>query len=167
MGGSVPPDLVDGRDRMIEWVTWIVIVLILLFIFTGVSWFVHIEMTTGNTLKHGWGSYSTFKYHFAQYEWSNENGHYKGSLWNREEGCEYHASIIKIGGVGMLINNPFSYILVVIYMWKFTRRGRKQKAFFKKPSKQKSLKKDGYLVDLGDGQSIFVSMEEIYGKQLP
>lgn len=141
-------------------------ILFLALILIIIDWAVHLSMTSDGSIKYGWASYSTFKKWFSSYEWKGDNV-FKGSLWNREMKCTYHAGIIKFEGIGMKINDPFSYLLVRIYVRKYIKNHNKNNDFsFENEMTKRKPKREGYNVTLPSGEVIYVSMEEIYGKCL-
>lgn len=141
-------------------------VVILVLILMTIDWIVHLSMTAEGSIKSGWGSYSTYKGWFHNYEWKGDNV-YRGSLWNREMKCAYHAGIIKFEDIGMKINDPFSYFLVRIYTRKYIKNHNKNNVFsFQNELIKRKPKREGYNVSLPSGEVIYVSMEEIYGKRL-
>ncbi|MFE6075728.1 hypothetical protein ACFVQB_14750 [Paenibacillus sp. NPDC057886] len=123
-------------------------------------------MTASDANKTGWASYSTFKKWFHNYEWEGSNV-FKGSLWNREMKCTYHAGIIKFEGMGMKISDPFSYLLVLIYVRRYSKNYKRDNIVnFQYEMMKNKPRRDGYNVSLPSGEVIYVSMEEIYGKDL-
>jgi hypothetical protein len=144
----------------------LVIAIILALVLLTISWIIHLSMTSDSSIKSGWASYSTFKKWFHNYEWEGSNI-YKGSLWNGQIKCTYHAGIIKFEDIGMKINDPFSYFLVLIYVRKYIKNYNKNNVFnFQNEMMKRQPKREGYNVSLSSGEVIYVSMEEIYGKRL-
>lgn len=128
------------------------------------SWTTHLHLVNEYSLKSGWGGYRTFKKWFNNYQWKDVD-HYEGSLWNKDQDCEYHGGIIRFDGVGMKIHNPISYIFVVLYVRRYIRSLESNHRFsFKQALPEKKSKKEGYLVELPDGSKTFVTMAEIYDK---
>ncbi|PIH59137.1 hypothetical protein [Paenibacillus sp. LK1] len=141
-------------------------ILILALLLITIDWMIHLSMTLDGSIKSGWASYSTFIKWFHNYEWKGDNV-FRGSLWNREMKCTYHAGIIKFEDVGMKINDPFSYFLVRIYTRKYIKNHNKNNVFsFQNELIKRKPKREGYNVSLPSGEVIYVSMEEIYGKVL-
>ncbi|WP_431785821.1 hypothetical protein [Paenibacillus lactis] len=142
------------------------IILIVVLVLMIISWAVHISMTSDGSNKSGWADYSTFRRWFDSYEWETDND-FKGSLWNRKMNCKYHAGIIKFEGIGMKINNPLSYLLVASYVWRYTKRmGKGCFVNFKHMRISNKAEKKGYNVHLPSGDTVYVSLEEIYGRNL-
>ncbi|PZT57458.1 hypothetical protein DN757_02035 [Paenibacillus silvae] len=141
-------------------------ILFLALLLIIIDWAVHLSMTSDDSIKYGWASYSTFKKWFRDYDWKGDNV-FKGSLWDREMKCTYHAGIIKFEGIGMKINDPFSYLLVRIYVRKYIKSHNKNNDFsFENEMTKRKPKREGYNVSLPSGEVIYVSIEEIYGKGL-
>lgn len=141
----------------------VIAVLVVTSIFLLSTWVAHIAMTTDDSKKSGWASYKTFKKWFNCYQWKGDEV-FKGSLWNRELDCKFHAGIIKFEGLGMKINNPISYFLTVLFVRRYiVNKGETKSVSFKEiHSSNTKSQKNGYLVHLPGSESIFVSMDEIY-----
>jgi len=88
-------------------------------------WLTHIEMTKEDVKEYGWATYKQFKENFNKYEWTPLRL-YPDSCSNDKEECYFHASIIKMGGKGMLIRDPISLMLVKRYV---------KNVLYKKPEK--------------------------------
>ena len=91
-----------------------------------VSWSTHISMTKNYTLASGWGNYKKFKKYFEAIEWDYDES-FKRSLFSSGTASEYHADILKFNGNGMIINNPISYLLVRVYVYKYIDKNFKTK----------------------------------------
>lgn len=65
------------------------------------------------------------------------------------------------------INNPFSYVLVVLHVRRYIKSTIKSnKINFKSELSGNRRVKDGYKVYISDGEPIHVSMDDIYGRKL-
>jgi hypothetical protein len=105
---------------------WLIVLLLFIFlIIITIGWAVHVSMTKTNSREWGWGGYYDFIREFKKYKWDTEDGLYKGSYWDRNNNCKYHAQIIKINGIGMIIRNPFEYMLVVLFMRRYAKLHKK------------------------------------------
>lgn len=92
--------------------------------FSCIPWMTHISMTKSYSNVSRWGGYSQFKREFDCTNWRFWDI-FKYSLFDKEllkDENEYHAGIIKFKGVGMKINNPLSYLLVVLYVRKYINK---------------------------------------------
>lgn len=83
------------------------------------DWLVHVSQVKDSSSVYGWGNYQKFIREFEKCEWDNEDGEYKYSMWDRERGAKFHASIIEFNNIGMIINNPIDYVRVDMYVKKF------------------------------------------------
>lgn len=100
--------------------TTIFILSVVLFISMVILWAVHVSMNKEEGQKYGYANFKKFKEVFESKEISKErNRSYSNPNSFFTENMYYHASIIKFNGKCMIINNPFSYLLVVIYMKKY------------------------------------------------
>jgi hypothetical protein len=72
----------------------------------SIDWFIHIEMVRSQKISYGWSNYRKFKEEFDKCNWSLG---WLNSLYDYNN--QIHANIIRFNGVGMIINNPFSYYL--------------------------------------------------------
>lgn len=109
---------------MIGFITFLTIVIFILSVVSiigmFIQWAVHISMSKDECQNYGYANYRKFKKVFESKEISKERdkSHRNPRSFFTENMC-YHASIIKFDGKCMIINNPFSYLLVVIYMEKY------------------------------------------------
>lgn len=71
----------------------------------------------------GWGNYKKFKKEFNKYEWDLDNT-FTDSLFNYSQGGYLHASIYRFDNKGMIMIDPISYLLSVIYINKYIRKHR-------------------------------------------
>lgn len=81
-------------------------------------------MTKNYSNVSGWGGYRQFKRAFNRTNWRYRDI-FKYSLFDEEQhkdDDEYHAGIIKFKGKGMKINNPLSYLLVILYVRKYINK---------------------------------------------
>jgi competence protein ComGC len=92
------------------------ILILTILIFLIVHWIVHISMVKNEGCKYGWGTFKRFKKEFDKYEWNNHG--YSSSLFNYCEGGYIHADIYKFNNKGMIMRDPFSYLLSKIYIRK-------------------------------------------------
>lgn len=75
------------------------------------EWDIHRAMTKRYCRIYGIGTYNDFVREFIKYDWSYE-GHDKSSIWDRNNGCKYHASIIEFNNVGMVMKTPWDLLRV-------------------------------------------------------
>lgn len=98
------------------------------------SWGIHISQVRDYTRQSGWAGYKQFKREFDKADWGH-NKAFSFSLFEKGtfNQTECHASIIQFDTRGMMIHNPFSYLLVQLYVFKYIRKHFKTK----KPKRQK------------------------------
>jgi len=89
----------------------------LLFVMTAltlINWSIHRSMVKNSTNKYGVANYKKFLEEFNKVEWTLSEW-FNGSLFS-ESNDKYHAQIIAFNGKGMIISNPISYLLVILYV---------------------------------------------------
>lgn len=94
------------------------IISFLLFIFilySIVEWLTHISMVKDHTDIYGYANYQKFKREFVKQKW---NYIWRTGLFNSNTNSKIHAGIIQFNGIGMIINNPVSYFLCMMYVKK-------------------------------------------------
>jgi hypothetical protein len=94
------------------------ILILFLSIWMVIEWFVHIEMTKDNSEYYGWANYDRFISEFNKYQWDNEKW-YGYSLWDRNNDCKIHASIIYFENKGMIMKTPLDWLLVNLHIRKY------------------------------------------------
>ncbi|MEK4122036.1 hypothetical protein [Lysinibacillus sp. FSL K6-0102] len=98
--------------------------IIISLFFSCIPWMTHISMTKSYSNDSEWGGYRQFKREFASTNWRFWDI-FKYSLFDEDilkDENEYHAGIIKFKGTGMKINNPISYLFVVMYVRKYINK---------------------------------------------
>lgn len=103
----------------------------IIWVFIGlllVNWIAHISMTIGDCKggNWGWGNYWKFKREFRKLKWRKMDN-YRSLVSNNQELVHLydgylHANIVKFRGIGMVINNPISYLLVTVFIRKEVRK---------------------------------------------
>ncbi len=104
--------------------------LIISLLFSCIPWLIHISMTERYSNTCRLGSYRQFKREFDNTNWRYCK-EFKYSLFDEEilgDENEYHAGIIKFNGIGMKINNPISYLLVMFYVRKYINNYKARKS---------------------------------------
>lgn len=99
-----------------------------LFILLIVDWIIHISQTKCFSKHYGYGSFKDFRKQFQKYNWSNDNV-FRYGLWDRENKCEFHASIVKFNDIGMILKNPIDWLLVRIFVFKYVKNNFIEKPF--------------------------------------
>ncbi len=89
------------------------------------SWKIHIEMTKESTDRHGWANFDIFKKEFDKYKWDFDSI-YKGSVFNRQKGCQFHAKIIKFNDIGMIMKTPWDWRKANKYLSNYIKENKLQ-----------------------------------------
>lgn len=115
----------------------IVIVLLALgVVWLFVDWLVHISMVKENCDTYGWAGFKKFREHFDKIEWVYES-RWENSLFGKVYSNDrFFAHVIKFNGVGMIINNPISFLLAKLYVQGYIQKYHKDE-IVKKVKKEK------------------------------
>ena len=106
------------------------------FVWLFVDWMVHIDMVKDHCDTYGWAGFKKFKEHFDKTEWEY-NSLWENSLFGKNyHEDRFHAHIIKFKRVGMMINNPISFLLAKIYLVEYIHKNHKDE-IVKNPKKEK------------------------------
>lgn len=92
----------------------------------SVDWLVHISMVKENGKAYGWASYKRFVEEFDKVDWKPDEL-FSGSLFSKENYShkdKIHANIIQFNNKGMIIYDPFSYLLTKFYIKKWIKQNR-------------------------------------------
>lgn len=139
---------------------FLIIVLVLLV----VMWLVERSSARQSDKSYGYASYRTFKYYFDRCNWTPSK-YVDYALYDHASNSSYQEGTIIFNGQHMLIYDPFSFALAMLYARSYIRRGRKlPKAHFSIPkSSVPSVERhqDGFLVYISDGSPVFISNDEI------
>lgn len=80
-----------------------------------ISWLTHKDMTRGKCDTCKKSDFKTFKRLFIDCD-MRPMKHFKGSWENESNDSEYHASIFKFKGKGLIMKNPIEYLKVIFFM---------------------------------------------------
>lgn len=76
------------------------------------NWTVHVSIVKDNADNYGYASFKTFKKHFDSVKWEKTSG----GIWDETLQTRYMHTLLMFNGVGMIINNPISYIRAQLYI---------------------------------------------------
>lgn len=119
------------------------IILFLSTVIITVDWSIHVG-TRKESLPYGWAGYRKFKEEFNKGQWEYDKD-FKGALFEKDnrygwDGTRDEIFVGKIvfNGKGMVIHNPISYALCMLYVRKYIRNSG---MLPKKDSSQGKVKK--------------------------
>lgn len=106
-----------------------ILITVAVFIFIGmfgsIDWLTHRDMVKSSTKQYGISNYKQFVEEFHKIEWDYERGMFPDSLFTKDYSSQFHANIVQFNGIGMIINNPFSYLRVKLYVKKQIESNRR------------------------------------------
>ena len=117
-------------------ITFLIGLIIFGVIWLFADWVIHIDMVKENCDTYGWAGFKKFKEHFDKTEWEYDN-RWENSLFGKSHYEDrFFASIIKFNRVGMIMNNPISFLLARIYVVEYIHKNHKDE-IVKNPKKEK------------------------------